>query len=137
MTLANGLGGFADDGRAYAIVLDGDEETPLPWANVIANPDFGTIVTASGAAHTWSENSRENRLTSVRERSGRRPDSRSAVHPRRRVGRRVVADAGADAARNAASGRFVIRHAAGVTRFSRGRAASATSSTCSSTSTIR
>ena len=64
MTLANGLGGFADDGRAYAIVLEGDQETPLPWANVIANPHFGTIVTASGSAHTWSENSRENRLTS-------------------------------------------------------------------------
>ena len=35
----------------------------MPWANVIANPRFGTIVTASGAAHTWSGNSRENRLT--------------------------------------------------------------------------
>ena len=63
MTLTNGLGGFTDDGRAYAIVLDGAEETPMPWANVIANPQFGTIVTASGAAHTWSGNSRENRLT--------------------------------------------------------------------------
>ena len=40
LTLANGLGGFADDGRAYAIVLDGDQETPLPWANVIANPQL-------------------------------------------------------------------------------------------------
>ena len=39
------------------------EETPLPWANVIANPQFGTVVTASGSAYTWSENSRENRLT--------------------------------------------------------------------------
>ena len=48
---------------AYAIVLDGAEETPMPWVNVIANPHFGTIVTASGAAHTWSGNSRENRLT--------------------------------------------------------------------------
>ena len=35
----------------------------MPWVNVIANPHFGTIVTASGAAHTWSGNSRENRLT--------------------------------------------------------------------------
>ena len=43
--------------------LDGAEETPVPWANVIANPRFGTIVTASGSAHTWSGNSRENRLT--------------------------------------------------------------------------
>ena len=63
MTLTNGLGGFTDDGRTYAIVLDGAEETPMPWVNVIANPQFGTIVTASGAAHTWSGNSRENRLT--------------------------------------------------------------------------
>ena len=39
------------------------QETPLPWVNVIANPGFGTIVTASGSAFTWSENSRENRLT--------------------------------------------------------------------------
>jgi cyclic beta-1,2-glucan synthetase len=56
MTLANGLGGFADDGRTYAIVLDGSAQTPMPWANIIANPAFGTVV-------TWSGNSRENRLT--------------------------------------------------------------------------
>ena len=37
-TLANGRGGFTDDGRDYVIVLDGDQETPLPWVNVIANP---------------------------------------------------------------------------------------------------
>ncbi|HMB79783.1 MAG TPA: hypothetical protein VKI43_06935, partial [Vicinamibacterales bacterium] len=64
MTLTNGLGGFTDEGRAYTIVLEGDQDTPLPWANVIANPCFGTIITASGSATTWSENSRENRLTS-------------------------------------------------------------------------
>ena len=64
LTFANGRGGFTDGARAYGIVLDGAEETPMPWANVIANPQFGTIVTASGSAHTWSGNSRENRLTS-------------------------------------------------------------------------
>ena len=63
LVLGNGLGGFTEDGRDYVIVLEGDQETPLPWANVIANPGFGTIVTASGSAYTWSENSRENRLT--------------------------------------------------------------------------
>ena len=31
LTLRNGLGGFADDGRTYAIVLEGDQETPAPW----------------------------------------------------------------------------------------------------------
>ena len=35
----------------------------MPWVNVIANPRFGTIVTSSGATHTWAGNSRENRLT--------------------------------------------------------------------------
>jgi cyclic beta-1,2-glucan synthetase len=61
--LGNGLGGFSADGREYVVVLEGARETPLPWANVIANPAFGTIVTASGSAFTWAENSRENRLT--------------------------------------------------------------------------
>ena len=63
LLLANHLGGFADGGREYRIVLEADRETPLPWTNVIANPDFGTIVSASGSAFTWSMNSRENRLT--------------------------------------------------------------------------
>jgi cyclic beta-1,2-glucan synthetase len=63
LELANGLGGFTSDGREYVIVLDGDRETPLPWSNVLANPRFGTIVSASGSAFTWAGNSRENRLT--------------------------------------------------------------------------
>ena len=52
MTLANTIGGFTDEGRAYTIVLEGAQETPLPWANVIANPHFGTIVTSAGASRT-------------------------------------------------------------------------------------
>ena len=61
--MENGLGGFTPDGREYVVVLDGDRETPLPWSNVMANPEFGTMVSASGSAFTWAENSRENRLT--------------------------------------------------------------------------
>src|SRR5262249_35457294 len=63
LILANGHGGFAEGGREYVMVLDGDDETPLPWANVIANPVLGTVVTGAGAAYTWAENSRENRLS--------------------------------------------------------------------------
>ena len=37
--------------------------TPAPWVNVIANPDFGTLVSESGSATTWSENAHEFRLT--------------------------------------------------------------------------
>ena len=63
LTMANGIGGFADGGREYAVVLTGDVDTPAPWTNVLANREFGTIVTTSGAAFTWAINSRQNRLT--------------------------------------------------------------------------
>ena len=63
LTMANGIGGFIGGGREYAVVLTGDVDTPAPWTNVLANREFGTIVTASGAAFTWSGNSRQNRLT--------------------------------------------------------------------------
>ena len=63
LDLPTGLGGFASGGREYVVTLDGADDTPMPWANVIANPRFGTIVTTSGAAHTWASNSREHRLT--------------------------------------------------------------------------
>jgi cyclic beta-1,2-glucan synthetase len=63
LALPNGLGGFSKDGREYLVVQEGETETPLPWANVIANPGFGTVVTAAGSSFTWAGNSRENRLT--------------------------------------------------------------------------
>ncbi|MGZ8513671.1 MAG: GH36-type glycosyl hydrolase domain-containing protein [Candidatus Limnocylindrales bacterium] len=59
----NGLGGFADDGREYVVVLGPEQSTPAPWVNVIANPSFGFLVSESGSGYTWSENSRENQLT--------------------------------------------------------------------------
>src|SRR5205814_738465 len=37
--------------------------TPAPWINVIANPSFGFQVSESGSAFTWSQNSRENKIT--------------------------------------------------------------------------
>lgn len=59
----NGLGGFAAAGREYVMVLGEGQWTPVPWINVIANPDFGFQVSESGSAYTWSVNSRENQLT--------------------------------------------------------------------------
>ena len=63
LDLPTGMGGFAHGGREYVVTLHGNDETPLPWVNVIANQRFGTIVTSGGAAHTWGANSREQRLT--------------------------------------------------------------------------
>ncbi|MDD5035298.1 MAG: glucoamylase family protein, partial [Methylococcaceae bacterium] len=59
----NGLGGFAEGGREYVIVLDKGQWTPAPWINVIANPDFGFTVSELGSGCTWYGNSRENQLT--------------------------------------------------------------------------
>jgi len=118
LTLANGFGGFADDGRTYAIVLEGDQETPAPWVNVIANPGFGTILSASGSATTWCVNSRENRLTPfandpVVDRGG------EAIFIRDDETGRAWCPTPGPMVRTSASGRLLIRHAAGVTRFSR------------------
>ena len=59
----NGLGGFGNDGGEYVIVLDKGQWTPAPWVNVIANPEFGFIVSEMGSGCTWSANSRANQLT--------------------------------------------------------------------------
>ncbi|HNY21990.1 MAG TPA: cyclic beta 1-2 glucan synthetase, partial [Treponemataceae bacterium] len=59
----NGLGGFTKDGREYVINTGSKGRTPAPWVNVLANKDFGTVVSESGSAYTWSENAHEFRLT--------------------------------------------------------------------------
>ena len=60
----NGIGGFTNDAREYCIYLGQHaERTPAPWVNVIANPDFGAMVSESGLGVTWTRNSQSNRLT--------------------------------------------------------------------------
>ncbi len=59
----NGFGGFTRDGHEYVITLLPGQMTPAPWVNVLANPNFGTVISESGAAYTWVENSHEFRLT--------------------------------------------------------------------------
>jgi len=59
----NGLGGFTQDGREYVTILGERQSTPAPWVNVIANAEFGTLVSESGSSYTWAENSHEFRLT--------------------------------------------------------------------------
>jgi cyclic beta-1,2-glucan synthetase len=66
----NGYGGFSVDATEYHLLIKTDTQTgipilpPAPWINVIANPHFGFTVSERGAGYTWSENSRENKLTS-------------------------------------------------------------------------
>jgi cyclic beta-1,2-glucan glucanotransferase len=63
LTFYNGLGGFTPDGREYVITTAHGQVTPAPWVNVLANPHFGTVISESGPAYTWSENAHEFRLT--------------------------------------------------------------------------
>ncbi|MXP13219.1 cellobiose phosphorylase [Altererythrobacter confluentis] len=59
----NSYGGFTPDGRNYVIYLEPGQSTPAPWANVLANDRFGTLVTEAGGGFSWAINSGENRLT--------------------------------------------------------------------------
>jgi cyclic beta-1,2-glucan synthetase len=63
LILANGLGGFTPDGREYVITTTPEQLTPAPWVNVLANPQFGSVISESGQAYTWGENAHEFRLT--------------------------------------------------------------------------
>ena len=71
LILDNGIGGFTPDGREYQIFIESypklsknpGQITPAPWINVIANEDFGFLISESGGGYTWAANSGENRLT--------------------------------------------------------------------------
>ncbi len=63
LILHNGLGGFSPDGREYVISTDASSITPAPWVNVLANAQFGSVISESGQAYTWSENAHEFRLS--------------------------------------------------------------------------
>lgn len=59
----NGYGGFSENGKEYKIKLKKGEKTPLPWSHIMANKNFGTLITSNGGGYTWHGNSRENKLT--------------------------------------------------------------------------
>jgi cellobiose phosphorylase len=63
LILRNAYGGFSADGSEYVMTLQPGRPTPAPWANVLANPHFGTVVSESGGAYTWMENAHEYRLS--------------------------------------------------------------------------
>ena len=57
----NTYGGFKNNGREYVVY---NKNTPTPWANIIANKTFGTIVTNNGCGYTYAYNSGEYKITS-------------------------------------------------------------------------
>ena len=63
LSFDNGFGGFAQNGREYVIRLGPGATTPAPWCNILANDDFGCLVSESGLGFSWAMNSGEHRLT--------------------------------------------------------------------------
>lgn len=58
----NMYGGFSKNEKEYVIKTN-EKCTPAPWSHMMANEEFGTIVTANGGGYTWSKNSRDNKIT--------------------------------------------------------------------------
>ncbi|HBK69436.1 MAG TPA: hypothetical protein DDZ91_12395, partial [Firmicutes bacterium] len=44
----NGWGGFTPNGKEYLICLKANNLPPQPWINVLANPNFGFLLSESG-----------------------------------------------------------------------------------------
>ncbi|MEO6227553.1 MAG: glycosyl transferase family 36 [Thermomonas sp.] len=59
----NGYGGFDKDGREYVTIIQDGHRPPMPWLNVIANPEFGFTATEAGGGYAWSLNSQQNPIT--------------------------------------------------------------------------
>ena len=59
----NGFGGFSASGKEYVIESRPGLVTPAPWVNVLANPQFGSVISEGGSSYSWAENAHEFRLT--------------------------------------------------------------------------
>ncbi|PUB12428.1 GH36-type glycosyl hydrolase domain-containing protein [Yoonia sediminilitoris] len=59
----NGYGGFDPENGDYLLHLAPGMRTPAPWINILANDDFGCLVSEAGFGATWAVNSGEHRLT--------------------------------------------------------------------------
>ena len=116
LVMETGLGGFTPGGREYVVVLEGERETPLPWSNVLANAEFGSIVTTSGAAFTWAGNSRENRLTPFANDPLTDPTG-EAIYLRDEGSGEVWGATPGPLRRRSEDGRWLVRHGAGATCF--------------------
>lgn len=54
---------YFNENQEFLMEFENDEKTPAVWSHILANENFGTLVTESGGGYTWSGNSRDNKLT--------------------------------------------------------------------------
>lgn len=59
----NEYGGFSLNGKEYNIRVNKDNKLPIVWSHILANENFGTVITENMGGYTWYKNSRLNRLT--------------------------------------------------------------------------
>jgi len=59
----NEFGGFTENGHEYKLKLNNQNKLPIVWSNILANKNFGTVVTQNMGGFTWSKNSRLNRIS--------------------------------------------------------------------------
>lgn len=57
----NFYGGFNKKGTEYHIL---NKNTPLPWCNILANENFGTVISSYGTVYSYFKNSREYKISS-------------------------------------------------------------------------
>lgn len=60
MLFSNKYGHFTDDGAEYVIV---NPDTPRPWSNIIANPEYGFALSHTGGGFSWVFSSKISALT--------------------------------------------------------------------------
>ena len=63
LTYYNEYGGFQEDGKEYVIKITKDVKPSVAWSQILANPNFGSVVTTNNSGYTWYQNSRLNRIT--------------------------------------------------------------------------
>jgi len=54
---------FLKIGLEYVIKLDKENKLPTVWSMILANQNFGTVITQNLGGFTWHKNSRLNRLS--------------------------------------------------------------------------
>lgn len=59
-TAFNSYGGFNKSGDEYHIL---NHKTPLPWCNIMANENFGTIISSYGTVYSYFKNSQGYKIT--------------------------------------------------------------------------
>ena len=60
----NEYGAFSPDGKEYLIMTNNQNRLPTVWSHILANENFGTVLTENMGGYTWYKNSRLNRVSS-------------------------------------------------------------------------